>query len=102
VNLSGLKGLLEKKVGANGYYWSLVFDIGIRFGGTELEAFIEWEEEVYYFCHTATSTLKIHLHREKPVLAMLLSLRWVSHRAQNNFHVICACCYFLACQNCPS
>lgn len=27
-------------------YWRLYFDICIRFGGTELEAFIEWEENV--------------------------------------------------------
>jgi hypothetical protein len=45
-DLSGKKGLLHEKTGANGIYWSLDFTIGIRFGGTELEAFVEWFEGV--------------------------------------------------------
>jgi len=44
-DLSRLQGLLSKKLGPDGYYWSLKYDIGIQFGGTELEAFIEWKEE---------------------------------------------------------
>lgn len=43
-DLSGQKGLLHKKRGAKGIYWVLKYTIGIRFGGTELEAFVEWYE----------------------------------------------------------
>lgn len=45
-DLSGLRGRLTKKLGLNGTYWELSFTIGIRFGRTELEAFVEWDEEV--------------------------------------------------------
>jgi hypothetical protein len=45
-DLSGLRGGLVQSMGTKGYYWTLNFDIGIRFGGTELEAFIEWKEGV--------------------------------------------------------
>ncbi|KAG9125789.1 hypothetical protein FRC07_006216 [Ceratobasidium sp. 392] len=39
-------GALERRIGAQGnMYWQLYFDICIRFGGTELEAYLEWEEE---------------------------------------------------------
>lgn len=45
-DLSGKAGLLHEARGANGNYWILEFTIGIRFGGTELEAFVEWYERV--------------------------------------------------------
>jgi molecular chaperone DnaK (HSP70) len=44
-NLNGLQGQLKQKRGLNGPYWKLSYVIGIRFGRTELEAFIEWDEE---------------------------------------------------------
>jgi len=44
-NLNGLRGRLTKKIGLIGVYWELQFVIGIRFGRTELETFIEWDEE---------------------------------------------------------
>ncbi|CAE6465614.1 unnamed protein product [Rhizoctonia solani] len=51
-----LSGALEPKVGANGSkYWRLYFDVCIRFGGTELEAYLEWEENGI----TRTSALTI-------------------------------------------
>ncbi|KEP47397.1 heat shock 70 kDa protein 12A [Rhizoctonia solani 123E] len=44
-NLQNLSGALEMKFGAGGrVYWQLRFSLCIRFGGVELEAFIEWEE----------------------------------------------------------
>lgn len=46
-NLSGLRGRLTKKGGLNGAYWELSYVIGLRFGRTALEAFIEWDEEVW-------------------------------------------------------
>ena len=46
-----MRGLLIKEMGSKGYYWILKYRIGIRFGGTELEAFIEWTEGVYIFHH---------------------------------------------------
>ncbi|KAF8602531.1 hypothetical protein BDV93DRAFT_545197 [Ceratobasidium sp. AG-I] len=46
-DLTALRGVLQEEEGIFGSYWLLKFVIGIRFGGTELEAFIEWEEEGY-------------------------------------------------------
>lgn len=33
-------------------YWRLYFEVCIRFGGTEIEAYLEWEESVriYIIC----------------------------------------------------
>ncbi|QRV77740.1 hypothetical protein RhiJN_05755 [Ceratobasidium sp. AG-Ba] len=45
-NLSNLVGALERRIGLQGReYWRVNFDVCIRFGGTELEAFLEWEED---------------------------------------------------------
>ncbi|CCO34363.1 hypothetical protein BN14_08461 [Rhizoctonia solani AG-1 IB] len=44
-NLKKLEGALVSATGRNGTrYWSLSFEICIRFGGTELESYLEWEE----------------------------------------------------------
>ncbi|KAF8592924.1 hypothetical protein BDV93DRAFT_567092 [Ceratobasidium sp. AG-I] len=43
-DLSSLRGALQRQQNCHGTYWMLEFVIGIRFGGTELEAFMEWEE----------------------------------------------------------
>ncbi|KAG8682041.1 hypothetical protein FRC08_015223, partial [Ceratobasidium sp. 394] len=44
-DISGLRGALRSEVGAGGVgYWSLTFAVCIRFGRTELEAFLEWSE----------------------------------------------------------
>lgn len=49
-DLRGLEGALEKKIGDQGSaYWSLKCDVCIRFGGTELEAYLEWKENVSSF-----------------------------------------------------
>ena len=45
-DLSEMTRLLEKKKGTRGKYWVLNFTIGIKFGGTELEAFVEWYDGV--------------------------------------------------------
>jgi hypothetical protein len=46
-NLSNLSGALERKIGQHGNpYWYLEFEVCIRFGGTELEAYLEWKEYV--------------------------------------------------------
>ncbi|KAJ1303482.1 hypothetical protein OPQ81_011669 [Rhizoctonia solani] len=45
-NLTNLSGALEPRIGAHGNkYWRLYFEVCIRFGGTELEAYLEWEEK---------------------------------------------------------
>lgn len=45
-NLDGLSGALQPRIGVRGaMYWRLDFDVCIRFGGTELEAYLEWEED---------------------------------------------------------
>ncbi|CAE6394322.1 unnamed protein product [Rhizoctonia solani] len=44
-DLSKLSGALKRHTGRTGTtYWRLDFDVCIRFGGTELEAYLEWEE----------------------------------------------------------
>ncbi|KAF8305224.1 uncharacterized protein EI90DRAFT_3001470 [Cantharellus anzutake] len=44
-DLSGLSGALEERWGSEGRYWRLDYKIGIRFGGTELQAYLEWVED---------------------------------------------------------
>ncbi|KDN48294.1 hypothetical protein RSAG8_02886, partial [Rhizoctonia solani AG-8 WAC10335] len=44
-NLQNLQGALKSTTGSHGSrYWILHYDICIRFGGTELEGYMEWEE----------------------------------------------------------
>ncbi|KAH7336869.1 hypothetical protein B0J17DRAFT_718783 [Rhizoctonia solani] len=44
-NLKQLEGALVYGVGARGArYWTLNFEVCIRFGGTELESYLEWKE----------------------------------------------------------
>ncbi|KAG8692350.1 hypothetical protein FRC11_003682, partial [Ceratobasidium sp. 423] len=42
-DLSGLQGALTERVGKRIYY-QLDFLVALRFGGTELKAFVEWVE----------------------------------------------------------
>ncbi|KAF8594081.1 hypothetical protein BDV93DRAFT_516060 [Ceratobasidium sp. AG-I] len=44
VDLTQLSGALTEEAGANEPFWSLEFDVCVRFGGAELEAFLEWKE----------------------------------------------------------
>ncbi|KAG8717790.1 hypothetical protein FRC09_013662 [Ceratobasidium sp. 395] len=41
----GLGGALEKKSGPDGDYYELNHNVAFQFGGTELTAFIEWEQD---------------------------------------------------------
>ncbi|KAG8792442.1 hypothetical protein FRC12_006089 [Ceratobasidium sp. 428] len=44
-DISGLRNALRAETGVGGArHWSLVFEVCIRFGRTELEAFLEWNE----------------------------------------------------------
>ncbi|KAF8594085.1 hypothetical protein BDV93DRAFT_482080 [Ceratobasidium sp. AG-I] len=44
-DLNNLSGALVPRIGIHGKkYWRLDFDVCMRFGGTELEAYLEWEE----------------------------------------------------------
>ncbi|KAF8695037.1 ATP binding, partial [Rhizoctonia solani] len=46
-NLRNLEGALVSATGKHGSrYWTLDFDVCIRFGGTELESYLEWSENV--------------------------------------------------------
>lgn len=38
--------LIQKQSSITGTYWEQNYKVGIRFGGTELSAFIEWEQNV--------------------------------------------------------
>ncbi|CAE6453988.1 unnamed protein product, partial [Rhizoctonia solani] len=44
-DLRGLECALERAVGRRGAFWSLKIDVCMRFGGTELEAYIEWKDK---------------------------------------------------------
>ncbi|ELU36223.1 hypothetical protein AG1IA_09748 [Rhizoctonia solani AG-1 IA] len=49
-NLRNLEGALMAATGSHGSrYWNLSFEICIRFGGTEIESFLEWVEHVGIF-----------------------------------------------------
>ena len=45
-DLSGLSGALKQCLGLNGTYWELNYDIGIQFGGTEVQVYLKWTEDV--------------------------------------------------------
>jgi hypothetical protein len=45
-NLNDLDYALVKKQGTSGAYWELKVDFAIRFGGTELQSFVEWNQGV--------------------------------------------------------
>ncbi|CEL62443.1 hypothetical protein RSOLAG1IB_04799 [Rhizoctonia solani AG-1 IB] len=56
-NLKNLEGALVSATGRNGSrYWTLNFSICIRFGGTELESYMEWVEHVGVL-HSAPETV---------------------------------------------
>ncbi|KAF8755035.1 ATP binding [Rhizoctonia solani] len=44
-DLRGLSGALEARVGPQGQYWGLLFWVCVRFGDTEISAYLEWEED---------------------------------------------------------
>ncbi|KAF8602534.1 hypothetical protein BDV93DRAFT_607377 [Ceratobasidium sp. AG-I] len=44
-DLSGLRGSLKSTGTVPNRYWYLDFFIAIRFGGTQLEAYVEWEQD---------------------------------------------------------
>lgn len=51
-NLEGLSGALARGIGARGEtFWLLEFSVCIRFGGTELRAFLEWKEDVRFLLY---------------------------------------------------
>ncbi|CAE6539034.1 unnamed protein product [Rhizoctonia solani] len=43
-DLRSLGGALEAKIGPRGTYWGLLFWVCVRFGDTEISAYLEWEE----------------------------------------------------------
>ncbi|KAG8703977.1 hypothetical protein FRC08_002527 [Ceratobasidium sp. 394] len=43
-DLSGMRQALKKKTGRDGEYYYLDFSMALQFGGTELQAFVEWEQ----------------------------------------------------------
>jgi len=44
-DLSGLSGMLRKRKGSSGPYWTIDYDLAIKFGGTEFQAFVQWTEK---------------------------------------------------------
>ncbi|GAB1520866.1 hypothetical protein RhiTH_003955 [Rhizoctonia solani] len=61
-DLTNLSGALEPRIGVHGNkYWRLYFEVCIRFGGTELEAYLEWEER------GATRTSDVTIVPDDPV-----------------------------------
>ncbi|KAG8792440.1 hypothetical protein FRC12_006087 [Ceratobasidium sp. 428] len=61
-NLTNLSGALQPAIGVRGkLYWILDFNICIRFGGTELEAYLEWDED------EITRTGKVTVVPDQPI-----------------------------------
>ncbi|QRV77751.1 heat shock protein 70 kDa 12A [Ceratobasidium sp. AG-Ba] len=44
-DLSGMRQALKRKTGRDGEYYYLDFTMALQFGGTELQAFVEWEQD---------------------------------------------------------
>ncbi|CAE6466496.1 unnamed protein product [Rhizoctonia solani] len=44
-DLSGMRQALKRKTGRDGDYYYLDFTMALQFGGTELQAFVEWEQD---------------------------------------------------------
>jgi hypothetical protein len=47
-DLSGMHAALVKSTGPDGDYYDLSYSVALRFGGTELLAFVEWEQNVSF------------------------------------------------------
>ncbi len=45
-DMSGVPGILKESWGSDGKYWTVQFNVGIQFGGTELQAYLEWTKDV--------------------------------------------------------
>ncbi|KAF8751777.1 ATP binding [Rhizoctonia solani] len=45
-DLSGMRQALKRKTGPDGEYYRLDYTIALQFGGTEIQAFLEWEQDV--------------------------------------------------------
>ncbi|ELU36999.1 hypothetical protein AG1IA_08972 [Rhizoctonia solani AG-1 IA] len=45
-DLSGMRQALKRKTGRDGEYYYLDFTMALQFGGTEIQAFVEWEQDV--------------------------------------------------------
>lgn len=49
-DMRNLEGTLKKKEGLfDDPYWAVELDVCMRFGGTELKAYLEWEDNVSDF-----------------------------------------------------
>ncbi|KAF8669464.1 ATP binding [Rhizoctonia solani] len=44
-DLSGMRQALKRKTGPDGEYYRLDYTIALQFGGTEIQAFLEWEQD---------------------------------------------------------
>ncbi|CAE6366755.1 unnamed protein product, partial [Rhizoctonia solani] len=44
-DLSGMRQALKRKTGPDGEYYCLDYIIALQFGGTEIQAFLEWEQD---------------------------------------------------------
>ncbi|QRV75597.1 heat shock protein 70 kDa 12A [Ceratobasidium sp. AG-Ba] len=45
-DLSGMQASLKKNTGSSGTYYELEFDLCLELGGTEIKAYLEWNEKV--------------------------------------------------------
>jgi hypothetical protein len=45
-DLTGLRGSLRRQAGPSGVYYKVDFEVAVRFGGTQLQATIQWKEGV--------------------------------------------------------
>jgi hypothetical protein len=74
-DLSGLRGSLKQEGGSGKTYYQVDFDIAVKFGGTQLQATIQWKEGVsvwiiidinYHLSrHTGQASRKPDYHHSK-------------------------------------
>ncbi len=59
-DMSGISDVLKEWRGSDGKYWTVDFNIGIQFGGTELQAYLEWTKYVSDNCPEFNTSLMLH------------------------------------------
>jgi len=65
-DLSGLRASLQALDGPKGKYYQFVFKVAIKFGGTQLQARIQWEEDVSAYNHQLLCTILNLLEGSNP------------------------------------
>jgi hypothetical protein len=74
-DLSGLRGSLKRLMGSEGPYYRVDYEVVVRFGGTQLQATIQWKEGVRIEVDCKMWTMAQHYTRKHVVKALLPSFQ---------------------------